>query len=290
MSSVLFDLPGPRSRRRTVIGSVVAGIGLIALTVVVVGKLADQDQFAAEKWAPIVDPSDPQFDDLWRFLWGGLVNTLRAAAWAMLFSLIIGTLFAVTRITAARWYRWLVVSVIEVLRGIPVVMAIFFAARVLPEVGVDLSLMWYVVIGLTAYNSVVIGEIIRAGVQALPAGQTEAAHAIGLTRLQTLRLVLLPQAFQIMLPALISQLVVIVKDTSLAAFVSYEELLRRGNLAVQSLHNPIQMLFTIAVIYILLNYTLSRLAHYLEARMGRRRAAEAPVAAAERESTVAVGA
>lgn len=290
MSSVLFDLPGPRGRRRTAIASAVTGLGLLALTVIVVGRLAGQDQFAAEKWAPIVDPSDPQFDDLWRFLWGGLKNTLRAAGWAVLFSLVIGTVFAVTRITAARWYRWLVVSVIEVLRGIPVVMAIFFAARVLPEVGVDLSLMWYVVIGLTAYNSVVIGEIIRAGVQALPAGQAEAAHAIGLTRLQTLRLVLLPQGFQIMLPALISQLVVILKDTSLAAFVSYEELLRRGNLAVQSLHNPIQMLFTIAVIYILINYALSRLAQYLEARMSRRRAAEAPVAAAERESTVAVGA
>jgi glutamate transport system permease protein len=178
---------------------------------------------------------------------------------------------------------------IEVLRGVPVVMAIFFAARVLPEIGVDLSLLWYVVIGLTAYNSVVIGEIIRAGVRALPKGQTEAAYAIGLTRMQTLRLILLPQALRIMLPALISQLVVIVKDTSLAAFVSYEELLRRGNIAVQSLHNPIPMLLTIAVIYVLINYMLSRIAQYAEARLSRRRALEAPILAAERESTVAVG-
>jgi glutamate transport system permease protein len=289
MSSVLFDLPGPQTKRRILVASVIVAIGLAVVGFFVVRRLADQDQFSAEKWGPIVDPSNPQFDDLWRFLGGGLKNTLIAASWAMFFSLTIGTIFAVTRITAARWYRWLVVSMIEVLRGVPVVMAIFFAARVLPEIGVDLSLLWYVVIGLTAYNSVVIGEIIRAGVRALPKGQTEAAYAIGLTRMQTLRLILLPQALRIMLPALISQLVVIVKDTSLAAFVSYEELLRRGNIAVQSLHNPIPMLLTIAVIYVLINYMLSRIAQYAEARLSRRRALEAPILAAERESTVAVG-
>src|SRR6185295_7725279 len=151
---------------------------------------------------------------LWKFLGGGLVNTLKAAVLAVVLSLAVGTLFAVTRISAARWYRWFVV-------------------------GVDLSLMWYLVIGLTAYNSVVIAEIIRAGVQALPRGQTEAAYAIGLTRGATLRLVLLPQAFRMMLPALIGQLVVVLKDTSLGAFIGYEELLRRGNIGVQNLHNPI---------------------------------------------------
>jgi glutamate transport system permease protein len=207
---------------------------------------------------------------LWRSLWGGLRATLAAAGWAMLFSVTLGTLLAVTRITAARWYRWLVVSVIEFLRGVPVVMAIFFASRVLPEVGVRLSLRWYLVIGLTAYNAVVIAEIIRSGVQALPRGQTEAAYAVGLTRGATLRLILLPQAFRIMLPALISQVVVILKDTSLGAFISYEELLRRGSLAVQSLSNPLQLYLLVGLIFIAVNFALSRLAVIAEDRISRR--------------------
>lgn len=270
MTSVLFDAPGPKARRRILIGSIVAGVVLAGLTAVAVARLSDNGQFEGARWGPILNPSDESFGPLWRSLWGGLRATLAAAGWAMLFSLVLGTLMAVTRITAARWYRWLVVSVIEVLRGVPVVMAIFFASRVLPEVGVDLSLRWYLVIGLTAYNSVVIGEIIRAGVAALPRGQTEAAYAIGLTRAGALRLILLPQAFRLMLPALISQVVVILKDTSLGAFISYEELLRRGSLAVQTLGNPLQLYLLVGAIFIAVNYALSRIAVVVERRVSAR--------------------
>ena len=269
MTSVLFDAPGPRTRRRILVGSVVAGVVLAGVTLLVVQRLSDNGQFEGAKWGPLLNPSDENFGPLWRSLWGGLRATLAAAGWAMVFSLVLGTGMAVTRITALPWYRWLVVSVIELLRGVPVVMAIFFASRVLPEVGVDLSLRWYLVIGLTAYNSVVIGEIIRAGVAALPRGQTEAAYAVGLSRWGALRLILLPQAFRIMLPALISQLVVILKDTSLGAFISYEELLRRGNFAVQSLGNPLQLYLLIGAIFVTVNYTIGRLAVVVERRVSR---------------------
>jgi glutamate transport system permease protein len=292
MSVVLYDQPGPRSRRRILIGSAVATVALLAVVALVVQRLAAQGQFAAEKWAPIFDPGHELFQQLWRLLGTGLANTLKAAVFAIVLSLVIGTIFAVTRISAARSYRWLVVSVIEVLRGIPVVMAIFFASRVLPELGVDLSLMWYLVIGLTAYNSVVIGEIIRAGVQALPKGQTEAALAVGLTRGQTMRLILLPQAFRIMLPALISQLVVVLKDTSLGAFIGYEELLRNGSIAVQNLGNPLQMYLVVGAIFVIINYALSKLAQYVERRLSRRggTAELREMQAAEKESTAVAGA
>jgi glutamate transport system permease protein len=272
VTSVLFDAPGPRGRRRVLIGSIVASLALAGLAVVVAGRLADNGQFEGTKWGPLLNPSDENFGPLWRSLGGGLRATLAAAVWAVAFSLILGTVLAVTRITARPWYRWLVVSVVELLRGVPVIMAIFFASRVLPEVfgGLDLSLRWYVVIGLTVYNSVVIAEIIRSGVAALPRGQTEAALAIGLTRAGTLRLILLPQAFRIMLPALISQLVVILKDTSLGAFISYEELLRRGSLAVQTLGNPLQLYLLVGALFIVVNYALGRVAVLVEQRVSRR--------------------
>ncbi|MGH3614161.1 MAG: amino acid ABC transporter permease [Pseudonocardia sp.] len=279
-ASVLYDVPGPRSRRRILIGSLIAGAALLILAVIVVARLAAQDQFSAEKWGPILNPTDPLFPLLWTRLGLGLINTLYAAALAVALSLVVGTVLAVTRLVSAPWYRWLVVGFVELFRGLPVVVTIFFAARVLPELGVNLSIVWYLIIGLTAYNAVIIAEIVRSGVNALPSGQREAAAAVGLTRGQSLRLILLPQAFRIMLPALISQLVVILKDTALGFIISYPELLRTAQIAIQTLNNPIPLFFTVAVIFILINYALSRLAVYVEHRLSRAgRTAAAPAAA-----------
>ncbi len=129
--------------------------------------------------------------------------------------------------------------------------------------------LWYLVIGLTLYNSVIVAEILRAGVASLPRGQGEAGRAIGMTEGQVMRAILLPQAFRTMLPALISQLVVILKDTSLAAVIGlgYFELLRRGNQISQVLDNPIQSLFIVGTIFVVINYGLSRLAVYVEKRL-----------------------
>jgi glutamate transport system permease protein len=276
-TSVLYDAPGPVTRRRTLISSGVAGVIVLVVIALVIIRLASQGQFSAALWGPLVNPFDPSFLAVWRLLGQALVATLVAAALTLVFSLVIGTFFAVSRITANRYYRWLVVGVIEFLRGVPVVIAIFFAARVLPEVGLDLPVLWYLVIGLTAYNSVIIAEIIRAGVASLPRGQAEAGYSLGLTRGQVLSSILLPQAFRVMLPALISQLVVIVKDTSLGFIISYEEFVRTANIIIQTLHNPIQIYAIVALIFIVINYGLGRLAEYVERRLSRaRRTAAAP--------------
>lgn len=285
-ASVLYDAPGPRTKRRILIGSLVAGLALIGIIWVVGAKLDDQGQFDKEKWAPLIDPGDPSFGPVWKLFGEALQNTLQAAALAMVFSLIVGTLLAVSRLTAAPWYRWGVVGLVELLRGVPVVMAIFFAARVLPEYGVELSDLWFLVIGLTAYNSVIIAEIVRAGVNSLPTGQREAAESLGLRRWQVLSNVLLPQAFRVMLPALISQLVVVLKDTSLGFIISYQELVRTAGFVIQTLRNPIQTYFVVAVIFIVVNYALSRLAIYVERRLSRSKKA-LHVDAAEIEQHVA---
>jgi glutamate transport system permease protein len=163
-----------------------------------------------------------------------------------------------------------------VFRGLPVVVLIYIGVRVLDDVGVDLSglpggqVFWGLVIGLTAYNMVIFAEIVRAGVASLPRGQREAALATGLTNGQTMRLVLLPQAFRTMLPAIISQLVVVLKDTSLVTFVANgDELLSQGQRIQRNLDNPIQTFIVIALLYIAINYALGRLAQYIEARQGR---------------------
>lgn len=277
-SQVLYDAPGPRARRRAAVGSVVATLLLAAGIAYVLWRLEEGGQLTYAKWGPIIDPNNEVFDQVWRLLGRGLRATLTAAVLAIAFSLVLGTLLGVARMLLGRVGRTPLVGVMEVLRGLPVVISIYFASRVLPDIGLDLSGLpgepglWYLVIGLTAYNMVIIAEIVRAGVASLPRGQREAALSIGLTTWQTMRLVLLPQAFRIMLPALISQLVVILKDTSLAAVLGiYTELLRQANLIAQNLDNRIPMLFVVGVIFILINYALSRFAVWVERRLSSAR-------------------
>ena len=280
-ANVLYDAPGPRARRRAWIGGAIATVALLLLIALVVKRLADQGQFSSALWGPLLNPSDEDFPQVWTLLAKGVQATLTAAVLAIAFSLVIGALIGVARMMLGRRSRMPVVGLIELLRGLPVVITIYFASRVLPEFGITLSEMpggaglWFLVIGLTAYNSVVIAEILRAGVASLPRGQNEAALAIGLTPGASMRLVLLPQAVRVMLPALISQIVVILKDTSLAAVLGlYTELLRQGNLIALNLNNPIQTLSVVGVIYILINYGLSRLATWVDQRSVRKTAPE----------------
>jgi glutamate transport system permease protein len=256
---------------------VLATAVIVAALGVAAKRLSDKGQFDAELWAPLFNPSNEYFHDVWRLMGEGLLATVEAAGLAIVLSLTIGAIVGVGRLMLGRWSRLPLVGVMELLRGLPVVITIYFASRVLPEVGADLSFMpggdglWYLVIGLTAYNMVIIAEILRAGVLSLPSGQREAALAIGLTPGATMRLVLLPQAIRTMLPALISQVVVILKDTSLAAVLGlYTELLRQGNLIALNLDNPIQVLSVVAVIFIAINYLLSRIARWLEGRLRRK--------------------
>jgi glutamate transport system permease protein len=285
--SVLYDAPGPRARRKAVISGVIATLAALGLIVLVVRRLADRGQFAGSLWGPVLNPNNEDFQAVWTLLGKGVLATLTAAILAIGLSLVIGAVVGVSRMMLGRRARMPVVALIELLRGLPVVITIYFASRVLPEIGVNLNGMpggsglWFLVIGLTAYNCVIIAEIIRAGVASLPAGQLEAALAIGLSPGAAMRLVLLPQAIRVMLPALISQIVVILKDTSLAAVLGlYTELLRQGNLIALNLDNPIQILSVVGVIFILINYSLSRLATWVDQRSVRRteslRAARTP--------------
>jgi glutamate transport system permease protein len=288
VTSVLYDAPGPRGRRRILIGTAVAAVVVAAFVVLAVVRLAENDQFDGEKWGPMFNPANRFFVATWTALGDGLVNTLAAAALTVVFALVIGTVLAVLRISSSRAYRWLVVGFIELFRGLPVVITIYFASRVLPEVGVTLPPLWYLVVGLTAYNCVIIAEIIRSGVAALPRGQSEAAYAVGLTRGQTLRLILLPQAFRIMLPALISQLVVVVKDTSLGFVIfGFAEFVRAANNVIQffggqeGINLPLQMYVAVALVFILINYSLGKLAEYVERRLSRSRTTAAPPVGAQ---------
>jgi glutamate transport system permease protein len=264
--AVLYDVAGPRGRRRILIGSV-AGLVLVALVVgVAVARLVAKDVFEAERWRVLTR------SDLLELLGRGLGATLRAAAVAMVLAMALGALLAVGRLSRRRWLAVPAGAWVELFRGLPLLLVILFLFLGLPAAGVTISTFWALVGGLTLYNSAVIGEIFRAGVLSLPRGQTEAAYAIGLRRGQTLRLILLPQAVRRMLPALISQGVTLLKDTSLGFVIAYAELLRTGRNAVEFLGGPysIPVYTAIAVVYIAVNASLSFLARWLDRRTRRR--------------------
>lgn len=259
MSIVLFDEPGPQARRRTLIWSVVAGVALLALLVLAGVRLAQNGIFDAERWDIFTEDTET-----WEaLLRRGLLATLRAAGLAAVISLVAGGLLAVARMSERRWLRLVAAVWIELFRGLPVVLMMFFAALAL-----DFSIFRAVVFGLVLYNTAVIAEILRAGLTSLPGGQREAALAVGLTPGQALRIILLPQAVRRMLPSLVSQIVVLLKDTSLGYIVGYVELLRINRELRDFFGSKyIFSLFIVtAAMYIGVNFTLSRLAVYLERR------------------------
>lgn len=276
---VLYDVQGPRARRRVLIASVLGGLLLLLLAGLAARRLAANEQFDYAKYEPFF--TEPQ---LYQRLWDGLRNTLHAAAYAMVLAAALGVLLAFGRLSRSRWIRWPAIAVIEFFRGVPLLLLIFALFLAWPKVvHTDLPALWALVLALTLYNGAVIAEIVRAGVLSVPKGQTEAAYAIGLGRGQTLRLVLLPQAVRVMLPALISQLVVLLKDTSLGFVIGYAELLRTGGQLVQVLRNPLQLYLAVALIYIVINSALSALAGYVEGRQ-RHTTAKAPVTGAQVET------
>lgn len=267
--TVLFDAPGPRARRRHAIYSVFGAIVVAALVAMVLLRLADNGQFEGRRWDWI------QYTQIQKNLVEGLLSTLKAFAIAAALSLVLGLVLSIGRLSTNPFARYPATAFVTVFRALPVVVLMFIPYVGGPSlVGRPIPLLWCVVFGLTVYNSSVLAEVFRAGVLAVAKGQSEAAASIGLTRAQTLRLVLFPQAIRTMLPTIISQLVVVLKDTALGFVIGYQELLVKGQ---EIARDPqfglpyIPVAIVVGLIYILLCSILSFVATRLERRSGAQR-------------------
>ncbi|APE24297.1 MULTISPECIES: amino acid ABC transporter permease [Streptomyces] len=270
MSSVLYDTPGPRAKRRNVLFTIVFLAVLALVAWWVLAALNDKNQLAADKWSPFVTDSR-----VWTtYLLPGLMETLKAAALSILIALPLGALLGIGRLSDHRWVRVPVGAVVEFFRAIPVLLLMMFAAALYREfttISSDFRPLYAVVTGLVLYNASVIAEVVRAGVLSLPRGQGDAAEALGMRKGQTMTYVLLPQAVTVMLPALVSQLVVIVKDTALGgALLGYAELLSQNRQITANYGaNTIATFTVIALIYIVINAIVTHLAARLERRLRR---------------------
>ncbi|GGK89928.1 amino acid ABC transporter permease [Streptomyces flaveus] len=270
MTSILYDAPGPRAKRRNVLLTVVFLAAFAAVLLWVYRTLDERNQLDWDKWSPFFTDSRS-----WTtYILPGLENTLIAASLAMVIALPLGAFFGISRLSDHSWVRLPSSIVVEFFRAIPVLILMLFANELYTQfegISSDNRPLYAVVTGLVLYNAAVLAEIVRAGILSLPKGQGEAAMAIGMRKGQIMRSVLLPQSVTAMLPAIVSQLVVIVKDTALGgALLTFSELLASVR-PMSSFYgaNTIASFTVVALIFVALNFALTTFASWLEKRLRR---------------------
>ncbi|NEC89408.1 amino acid ABC transporter permease [Streptomyces sp. SID12501] len=268
MTSVLYDAPGPRAKQRNVVLTIVFFVLLALFLWWIWRTMDDKGQLKWALWEPFTT------SQAWTtYLLPGLANTLKAAALSMVIALPLGAALGIARLSDHRWVRVTAGTVVEFFRSIPVLLLMLFAAAFYVS-STDISSedrpLYAVVTGLVLYNASVLAEIVRAGILSLPKGQTEAALAIGLRKGQTMTNVLLPQAVTVMLPAIVSQLVVIVKDTALGGvMLNFTELLNARSTLAANYANVIASFIVVAAIFIVINFLITTFASWLEGRLRR---------------------
>ncbi|WP_333764192.1 amino acid ABC transporter permease [Streptomyces sp. IBSBF 2390] len=280
-ATALYDVPGPRTRRRHRLYGAVSAVVIVALATWILYLLVDTEQFTYTKWMPFA------YEGIQRLLLRGLGDTLKAFAAAAVLSLALGGVLAAGRLSDHRPVRWAATLVVEFFRAMPVLVMIFFIfvalkAQPLPAL----------VAGLTLYNGSVLAEIFRSGINAVERGQHEAAFALGMRKTQVMAHVLAPQAVRAMLPAVISQLVVALKDTSLGFLITYEEFLHAGKLIASNLDYDlpfIPVVMVISPIYIGMCMLLSWFAGWVSRREQRSPRTEAVAVATAGPGTLLPG-
>jgi len=267
-SQHIYDVPGPRARRRYALLAVATVAVVAAVAAFVVHRLDQTGQFDAKKWSTFTYPQ------VWGQIWHYMGATLSAFALSAVLALVLGLLLALGRLSEHEWLRLPVVWFVEVFRAVPVLILMMLVYYGLPTVGLRTSPFVAVVTGLTLYNGTVLAEAFRSGIVALSHGQSEAAYALGLRKYQVMLQILLPQAFRAMLPVIIAQLVVVLKDTALGFLITYKELLYYAKFlgSQAQFGNPIiPSALVIGTIYVALCLCIAGLAKLAERRLSRSR-------------------
>ncbi|MGW1073476.1 amino acid ABC transporter permease [Streptomyces sp. NPDC002537] len=281
-TTALYDVPGPLARRRHLVYGLAATAAILAIVAWIVYLLFDTHQFTAQKWDPFT------YKGIQELLLRGLGNTLKAFAYAAVLSVALGGVLATARLSAHRPVRWVATLLVEFFRAMPVLVMIFFVF-----VALKVQPLPALVTGLTLYNGSVLAEVFRTGVNSVERGQGEAAYSLGMRKTQVMGYVLVPQALRAMLPTIISQLVVALKDTSLGFLITYEEFLHAGKLIASNLDYGlpfIPVVMIISPIYIGMCMLLSWLAHWVAKRQRRSPKTEAVEVADAEPGTLLPGA
>lgn len=267
----LYEAPGPKTRRRVAIFTAVALVALGFLVYLIVRQFERQGQLQARYWDFFLKWST------WRFLGMGLLSTLRAALTAAVVAIALGFILMRGKLNRNPILRGAAAAVIEFTRGVPTLLLIYFFFLVGPRIGLNVGAFWRITLPCAISASGIIAEAFRAGVNAVPHGQTEAGLSLGLTELRVFYQIVFPQAIRFVIPSLISELVIVLKDTTFAYVVSYADLMQNAKVLITSHDSLVSVYLVVAVIYILINYGLNKLSE----RMAQGQKSPGPAAAGE---------
>lgn len=260
MSTVLFDTPGPRTRARHRIYTVVASLAIAGLVALALRQMYTTGQLEYDLWEPFVTP-----DFVRVLLVDGLLKTLEMAFFSIIFAVLLGLVLGSGKLSDRAFVRWPCWAFVEFFRAVPLLLLMVFVFYSF-GVGGGIGSFWSVVVALTLYNGSVLAEVFRAGINAVPAGQAEAAYAMGMRKSQVMTTVLLPQGVKIMLPAIISQCVVALKDTSLGYYIVAPGLTAVADLIMGEFHNTVPTVIVVSALYISANLVLTWLATWVQRR------------------------
>ena len=252
LEDILFGAPSPRAQAVNRALSVAAAAVLILLAAGIVFRFHAAGQLDARFWKFFALPTT------WAFLGKGLLGTLQSAAMAAVIALVLGLVLLQGRLARLRLVRWPSIAVIEFLRGTPTLLLIYVCFLVLPPLGIKLSTYWMLTLPVGLSTAAVVAEVYRAGVLAVPRGQTEAARSLGMTDIQVFFAIVFPQALRYIVPALVAQLVIVVKDTTFGYIVTYGELMQNAKVLIANYHALVPVYLVVALLYCLVNYAISR--------------------------------
>lgn len=262
MRDALYEAPGLKTRRRVAIGTGVSLVLLVALIAFVIRQFYINDQLNPKYWSFFTRWTT------WRFLLRGMFGTIKVAIMAGVIAMALGLLLMLGRISPNKALSGLCHVVIDLFRSLPSLLLIYFFFLVIPNYGIKMPAFWMITVPVALAASGVLAEVFRAGVNAVPKGQTEAAMALGMTHGKITRKIVLPQALKIVIPSLVSQLVVVVKDTTVAYVVSYPDLMQNARVLISNYDALVSMYFVVALIYIAINYATNQFSIYLAHRQG----------------------
>ena len=258
----LYEAPGPRTRRRVRIATAVSLILVVAALAAIGYRFYITGQFAPRYWTFFAKATT------WKFLLQGFAGTVRVALTAGAIALALGLLLMLGRISHLKVLSAVCRVITEFFRSLPSLLLIYFFFLVVPQYGIKMSSFWMLTLPVALAAAGVLAEVFRAGVNAVPKGQIEAALSLGMSPLRTTFKIVLPQAIRFGIPSLIAQLVVVVKDTTVAYVVSYPDLMQNARVLITNYDALVSVYFTIAIIYILINYAINQASIYVSHRLG----------------------
>ena len=262
MRDALYEAPGPKTRRKMLVGTVVSLAAVAALFAWVVYRFWVTGQLAPKYWQLF------SWRSTWRYLGVGLLGTFEVALVAAAISIVLGLLLMLGRTSSFKVLRGVCAALTNFLRGVPSLLFIYGFFFVVPSMGLKMPAFWMLCLPVSLAASGVLAEVFRAGVNAVPRGQTEAGLSIGLSPWKVKTKIVLPQAVRFVIPSLISQLVVVVKDTALAYVVSYPDLMQNAQVLRTNYDAMVSTYLVVAVIYILINYLINKVAVYVSHKTG----------------------